>query len=177
MKLIILDRDGVINHDSMHYIKNPQEWLPIEGSLQAVADLTALGYTIAVATNQSGVSRGYYDLDTLKTIHQKMCALIAEKGGHIDKIWYCTHLPSQGCSCRKPEPGMLLSIAAHYQVDLSDVYFIGDRVTDIQAGLKAGAKPLLIESQMTDTLSLEDYPQIERFSSLASLVQAKFHGD
>ena len=177
MKLIILDRDGVINHDSMLYIKSPQEWLPIAGSLQAIADLTALGFTIAVATNQSGVSRGYYDLDTLEAIHAKMCTLIAEKGGFIDKIWYCTHLPSQGCLCRKPEPGMLLSIADHYQVDLSDVYFIGDRITDIQAGLKAGAMPLLIESPMTNSQDLEDYPQIELFSSLASLVQAKFHGD
>ena len=177
MKLIILDRDGVINHDSMNYIKSPQEWLPIKGSLQAVADLTALGFTIAVATNQSGVSRGYYDLETLEKIHGKMCSLIAEKGGCIDKIWYCTHLPSQGCSCRKPEPGMLLNIADYYQVDLSEVYFIGDRVTDIQAGLKAGANPLLIESPMTEVQHLENYPQIERFSSLASLVQAKFHED
>ena len=109
MKLIILDRDGVINHGSEHYIKTPDEWLPIAGSLTAIAELKQAGFTIAVATNQSGIARGLYDEAILTAIHDKMQQQVAAHGGHIDKIVHCPHMPDAGCACRKPQPGLDLT--------------------------------------------------------------------
>jgi len=164
MKLIILDRDGVINFDSMEYIKTPDEWIPIPGSLEAIARLTQAGYTIGVATNQSGIARGYYDLPTLNAIHDKMLTLVTAAGGHIAKIVYCPHMPDAGCRCRKPQPGMLLDLAAYFNCDLSNVPYLGDRETDIETGLAAGAKPVLISTDSTPP------PGIPRFASLAIYV-------
>jgi D-glycero-D-manno-heptose 1,7-bisphosphate phosphatase len=171
MKLIILDRDGVINHDSFDYIKTPDEWLPITGSLDAIARLTQCGYTIAVATNQSGISRGLYDEAMLNRIHDKMRHLVALEGGSIDSIWHCPHLPDFGCICRKPSPGMLHSIAEHYSVnDLCDVNYIGDRVTDIQAAKRARAKPILIQSPMTDSDGLAEHGEVPCYRRLSDAV-------
>jgi D-glycero-D-manno-heptose 1,7-bisphosphate phosphatase len=172
MKLIILDRDGIINQDSMHYIKSPDEFILIPGSCEAIARLTAAGYRLAVATNQSGVSRGYYDEPQLAAIHEKMMGSVAAAGGHIDFIIHCPHMPDAGCSCRKPQPGMLTAIGAHFGCSLVDVPFIGDRLSDIQAAEAVGAKPYMVLSSMTDRVGLEAYPHVPVFTSLAHCVNA-----
>lgn len=146
MKLIILDRDGVINYDSKHYIRHVDDWRPIPGSLDAIARLTDNGYTIAVATNQSGIARGYYNENTLATIHDKMHSLVAAAGGKIDAVFHCPHLPDAGCDCRKPKPGLLHKISDHYGVSLANVPMIGDRMSDIKAAHAAGAMGLMVRT-------------------------------
>jgi len=145
-KLIILDRDGVINEDSDDYIKSPDEWVPVPGSLEAIARLTRAGYRIAVATNQSGLARGLFDSDTLQRIHDKLRAAVTAAGGHIAAIFFCPHGPDDGCDCRKPQPGLLRDIAAHFNVDLEDVPAIGDSLRDIQAAQAVGARPILVRT-------------------------------
>ncbi|MGD9592925.1 MAG: D-glycero-beta-D-manno-heptose 1,7-bisphosphate 7-phosphatase [Candidatus Berkiella sp.] len=144
MKLIILDRDGVINEDSDEYIKSPQEWHPIPGSLEAIALLNQLGYTVSVATNQSGIARGYYSLETLMQIHQKMHNSVNALGGNIDSIFYCPHGPDDNCDCRKPKPGLLHQINSHYGISLENVPVIGDSWRDLQAAIAVKAKPFLV---------------------------------
>jgi D-glycero-D-manno-heptose 1,7-bisphosphate phosphatase len=144
MKLIILDRDGVINHDSDHYIKSPDEWVPIEGSPQAIARLNQWGYRVVVATNQSGVGRGLYDMDTLNAIHNKMYRTVAQVGGRIDAVFFCPHTNEDKCACRKPKAGMYEEIAARYRCDLIGVPAIGDSLRDLQAAVTVGAKPILV---------------------------------
>ena len=145
-KYVLLDRDGVINHDSDDFIKSPDEWLPIEGSLEAIALLTNNNYEVIVITNQSGVGRGLYSDATLTDIHIKMSHLTAAAGGKISHIYYCPHLPDAGCECRKPKPGMLYQFSKDADVALDDIYFIGDSLRDIQAGIDAGAKPILVKT-------------------------------
>jgi D-glycero-D-manno-heptose 1,7-bisphosphate phosphatase len=169
--LIILDRDGVINQDSLQYIKSVDELIFLPGSLEAIAKLTAVDYKIAVATNQSGVSRGYYDLAQLARIHQKLIQEADKAGGIINFIAYCPHLPELGCFCRKPQPGMLLAIARHFRCSLTKVPFVGDRVTDIQAAKAVGASPMVVISPMTDLQELKAFSNIPIFHSLAECVQ------
>lgn len=166
MKLIMLDRDGVINYESYAYIKSPAEWIPIPGSLQAIASLKQAGYTVAVATNQSGIARGYYDHDTLADIHHKMQTLLAEFGASIDKIVYCPHHPDEHCQCRKPQPGMLHAIAAYFNCDLTDVPFVGDRQTDIEVAQCVGAKPIFLTHGRDEQIDIN----IEAHSNLADWV-------
>lgn len=170
MKLIILDRDGVINYDSMAYIKSVDEFKLIPGSIDAIAKLTAAGFQIGIATNQSGLSRGYYDVATLNAIHMLLIERVKEAGGSIDVIEYCPHLPDTGCLCRKPKPGMLNAIAKRFDLSLKGVPFIGDRVSDIQAAEAAGADPYLVLSSMTDREGILNYPHIPRFNSLDECV-------
>lgn len=144
MKLIILDRDGVINHDSDQFIKSPEEWRPIPGSLAAIATLTQWGYRVIVATNQSGIGRGLFDMDTLNSIHDKMVKAVAQEGGRIDAIFFCPHTSGDQCNCRKPQPGMLEEIAARYNTDLTGVPVIGDSLRDLQAAVAVGAQPMLV---------------------------------
>lgn len=145
-KLIILDRDGVINYESVKYIKNPDEWLPIPGSLDAIAKLTKAGFTIAIATNQAGIGRGIFDLAALNAIHEKMTNLITEHGGKIKMIKFCPHHPDDKCNCRKPQPGLLLEICQELNISLpnKDVIFIGDSLRDINAAKAAGVTPVLV---------------------------------
>ncbi len=144
MKYIILDRDGVINHDSREYIKSPEEWIAISGSLEAIADLNRAGYHVLVATNQSGIARGYYDIETLDRIHEKFARELAAVGGHIEEIFFCPHHPDDKCICRKPRPGMLQQICNKYHLDAKSIYFIGDSMADVEAALAAGCQPLLV---------------------------------
>jgi D-glycero-D-manno-heptose 1,7-bisphosphate phosphatase len=144
MKLIILDRDGVINHDSDQYIKSPEEWRPIPGSLEAIARLDQWGYRVVVATNQSGVGRGLFDMDTLNAIHDKMIRAAAQAGGRIEAVFFCPHTNADKCACRKPKPGMLKEIAQRYHVDLTGVPAVGDSLRDLQAAAAVGARPLLV---------------------------------
>jgi len=146
LKLIILDRDGVINHDSDHYIKSVQEWQPIAGSIKAIVLLKQAGYSVAIATNQSGIARGYYDLNTLVAMHAKMQNLLAAHAVAIDYIAFCPHAPDDACVCRKPKAGMLLEIALHFQADLSQVTMVGDTLSDFGAAQAAGAKFVLLKT-------------------------------
>ena len=144
MKLVILDRDGVINHDSDQYIKSPEEWKPIPGSLTAIARLNQAGYRVVVATNQSGIGRGLFETDTMIAIHDKMSKALAQVGGHVDAIFFCPHTNDDNCECRKPKPGMFREIAARFNADLAGVPAIGDSLRDLQAAQAAGAQPVLV---------------------------------
>jgi len=168
--VIILDRDGIINEDSPYYIKSVDEFILLPGSVQAIAKLTAAGFRIGVATNQSGVSRGYYDETKLAAIHAKMLYHVRTAGGRIDEIAYCVHLPEEGCRCRKPNPGMLHDLATRFACETHEMIFIGDKITDIQAAEAAGAKPILVRSPMTDEHALQRYPHVPVFDSLAACV-------
>jgi D-glycero-D-manno-heptose 1,7-bisphosphate phosphatase len=144
MKLIILDRDGVINHDSAQFIKSPDEWKPIPGSLEAISRLAESGYKIVIATNQSGVGRGLFDMDTLNAIHDKMIKAVAAVGGRIDAIFYCAHAADSTCNCRKPKTGMFEQIAERFNVNMEGVPTVGDSLRDLQAGVSMGCMPLLV---------------------------------
>jgi D-glycero-D-manno-heptose 1,7-bisphosphate phosphatase len=146
VKLIILDRDGVINQDSDHFIKSVGEWKPIPGSLDAIARLTQAGYKIAVVTNQSGVGRGLFDMATLNAIHIKMCKAVQEAGGRIDAIFYCPHAADVNCTCRKPLPGMHREVAQRFGVSLKTVPVVGDALRDLEAAQAAGAQPVLVRT-------------------------------
>lgn len=146
VRFVILDRDGVINFDSDDFIKSPAEWEPIPGSLEAIARLNQAGYRVVVATNQSGVGRGLYDMATLNAIHDKMHRLLAQHGGRVDAVFYCPHNPADECSCRKPSPGMFREIANRYNLDLKGVPAIGDSLRDLQAAAEAGASPVLVRT-------------------------------
>lgn len=145
-RLIILDRDGVINEDSDAYIKSPEEFIPIPGSLSAIAKLNRAGYTIVVATNQSGIARGYFDIETLNTMHEKLTSLLAKEGGRIDNVYYCPHGPDDNCECRKPKPGMIKQILADYHIDPATVVAVGDSLRDIQATAAVGIKSILVRT-------------------------------
>ena len=146
MRLIVLDRDGVINEDSDAYIKSPEEFIPIPGSLEAIARLTQAGWRVVVATNQSGVARGYYDLATLQRIHDKLQRLLAAQGGQIESIFFCPHGPDEKCDCRKPRPGLFREIERRLQVSLAGVPAVGDSLRDLQAAQAVGALPILVRT-------------------------------
>jgi D-glycero-D-manno-heptose 1,7-bisphosphate phosphatase len=146
MKLVILDRDGVINHDSDHYIKSPEEWTPLPGSLNAVAMLNQNGWRVAVATNQSGIARGLFDMHALNAMHTKMHRALAAVGGRVDAVFFCPHLPEDECDCRKPKPGLLLRMAERFGVPISEVPMIGDSYRDLQAGAAAGCPTMLVRT-------------------------------
>jgi D-glycero-D-manno-heptose 1,7-bisphosphate phosphatase len=143
-KLVILDRDGVINVESANFIKSPEEWRPLPGSLEAIARLTQAGYRVVVATNQSGVGRGLLDMATLNAIHDKLHKAVTAAGGRIEALFFCPHTEETACACRKPLPGMLEEIAARYNVDLKDVPAIGDSRRDLEAAVAVGARPILV---------------------------------
>ncbi|MET0962042.1 MAG: D-glycero-beta-D-manno-heptose 1,7-bisphosphate 7-phosphatase [Noviherbaspirillum sp.] len=144
MKLIILDRDGVINYDSDAFIKSPAEWVPIPGSLEAIARLNQAGYRVVVATNQSGVARGLFNVTTLNAIHQKLHGAAHQAGAEVDAIFYCPHAADDNCDCRKPKPGMLQTIASRFGTNLKGVPNIGDSLRDLQAGYGMGCVPYLV---------------------------------
>ena len=148
-KLIILDRDGVINEDRDDYVKSSEEWIPLPGSLEAIALLNQAGYQIAIATNQSGLARGYFSINDLHAMHGKMERLLKPLGGHIDSIFFCPHIDSSGCDCRKPLPGMMKEIALRYKradstLPLQGVPIVGDSLRDLEAGIALGANPHLV---------------------------------
>ena len=144
MKLVVLDRDGVVNFDSDQYIKSPAEWLPIPGSIEAIARLNQNGWRVAVATNQSGLARGLFDMATLNAINDKMMELVFRQGGRIDALFFCPHAADEGCNCRKPRTGMLEEIAARFHTELKGVPCIGDSLKDLQSAESVGAQPILV---------------------------------
>ena len=141
---VILDRDGVINADSPDYIKSASEWLPLPGSVEAIARLTAAGYQVFVATNQAGIARGKLSLSALESIHQRMLNEVSAAGGSIVDIQYCPHHPDDQCQCRKPQPGMLLTLAARHDLDLREGYFVGDSAKDLEAAAAADCQGVLV---------------------------------
>lgn len=144
LKLIILDRDGVINHDSDAFIKSPDEWQPIDGSLEAMARLDQAGYCLVVMTNQSGIARGLLDMPTLNAIHQKMHTQAQQAGANIEAIFFCPHAAADDCDCRKPRPGMLQEIAKRFDITLKGVPVVGDSLRDLQPGYLLGCVPYLV---------------------------------
>lgn len=179
MKLIILDRDGVINHDRDDYVKSVDECVPIEGSIEAIASLHKAGFTIVVATNQAGLAKEKFDLDDLEAMHAKITRLVEEAGGEIGAIFYCPHHPDDNCKCRKPKPGLIDAIEAEFNISAEGFYFVGDSLRDLQAGSQKGCRLALVKtgnglktlSQLNNPDSQTDSPilgiqQVEVFENL-----------
>lgn len=145
-QLIILDRDGVINEDSDEYVKSLKEWIPIPGSIEAIANLSKAGYIIAVATNQSGIGRGLFDLDELELMHDKLSSLVEDRGGKIDGVFYCPHTPEDECNCRKPKSGLIEAIESELNVSAKGCYIVGDSQRDLEAGFNKGCVPVLVKT-------------------------------
>jgi D-glycero-D-manno-heptose 1,7-bisphosphate phosphatase len=146
MKLVILDRDGTINSDSEDFVKSPDEWHPLPGALEAIARLNHAGWHVVIASNQSGLGRGLFDVAALNAIHAKMHKMLAAVGGRIDAVFYCPHGPEESCVCRKPLPGLFEQISLRFGVLLKDVPTCGDSVRDVLAGAQAGCQPHLVLS-------------------------------
>jgi len=174
MKLVILDRDGVINFDSEQFIKSPEEWRPIPGSVEAIARLTQAGYRVVVATNQSGVGRGLFDMTTLAAIHDKMHRAVSQAGGRIDAVFYCPHGADSTCKCRKPSPGMLVDIGERFNTALDGVPTVGDSLRDLQAAMAVRARPILVlTGKGTRTREAGGLPEgTEVYADLAAVAQA-----
>ncbi|MFQ5994311.1 MAG: D-glycero-beta-D-manno-heptose 1,7-bisphosphate 7-phosphatase [Acidiferrobacterales bacterium] len=174
MRLVILDRDGVINYDSDDFIKSPEEWVPIPGSLEAIARLHRAGYRVVIATNQSGVGRGLLDVDTLERIHERMLDAVQKEGGKIDGIFFCPHKPEDCCLCRKPKPGLLQQIAERMKVNLNRVYAVGDSERDIVAARRVSASPILVRTgKGNETLEQSnELTGVPVFDSLAAFTDA-----
>lgn len=177
MQWVVLDRDGVINYESDAYIKCPAEWIPIPGSLDAIARLNRAGFTIVVATNQAGVGRGLFDLATLEAIHRKMLAAIEAAGGKLAGIFYCPHRPGDDCDCRKPKPGLLRQIEKRFNLSLKGIPTIGDSLRDIEAAEAVDARPILVLTGYgEETLRQLSAPRrVEVFADLATAVEHLLH--
>jgi D-glycero-D-manno-heptose 1,7-bisphosphate phosphatase len=178
-KLIVLDRDGVLNFDSDQYIKTPDEWRAIPGSVEAVTRLNHAGYRVVVATNQSGIGRGLFDMGTLNAIHEKMHRALAQAGGRVDAVFFCPHSGDSRCDCRKPKPGMLMEIGKRFHADLTGVPCIGDSLRDLQAAEAVGASPMLVLTGKGEkTLRDGNFPKnTVIFPDLAFAVSALLAGD
>lgn len=189
-RLIILDRDGVINQDSDHFIKSVDEFIPISGSLEAIAQLCKAGYSVIVATNQSGIARQLFTIETLEAMHSKLQALLAPLGGNIKQFYYCPHGPNDHCSCRKPKAGMIVQIANDFcsllsdgsspasNCSLSKVFVVGDSLRDLEAGIAAGAQVALVKTgkgiRSLETISQQHLPEYEDlavYTDLADFTQ------
>lgn len=146
-QLIILDRDGVINEDSDAYIKSLDEWIAYPQAIKAIGRLSQAGWTIAVATNQSGIARGYYDDATLAQMHARLLELVRAAGGDIAHIAYCPHVPDDDCACRKPKAGLLEQIRQALDLtSLEGAWMVGDSKRDLQAGIAVGCRPVLVRT-------------------------------
>lgn len=173
MSLIILDRDGVINHDSDDFIKNSAEWEPIEGSLEAIARLNYAGYRVVVITNQSGIARGLFDVETLNRIHSKMRRMLAQVGGRIEAIMFCPHGPEDDCKCRKPHNGSFEDLAQRLRINLDNVPAVGDSLRDIQAAMESNARPILVKTGKGEQTLANGIPDgVEVYDDLAAVVTA-----
>jgi D-glycero-D-manno-heptose 1,7-bisphosphate phosphatase len=167
LSFVIIDRDGVINYDSHEYIKSPDEWIPIPGSLEAIASLNHAGFRVMIATNQSGVARQLFTLETLQSIHEKLKKALLKVGGKVDDIFFCPHHPDDQCECRKPNVGLFTQIKEKYEIDFSHTFFIGDSSQDVEVALKTGCKPLLVLTGNGEK-TRKEYPSILHFNDLAA---------
>ncbi|UYM18372.1 D-glycero-beta-D-manno-heptose 1,7-bisphosphate 7-phosphatase [Endozoicomonas euniceicola] len=177
--LIILDRDGVVNEDSDNYIRSVDEWIPVPGSIEAIARLSKAGYTLAVATNQSGIARGYYPLSELEAMHTRMNQLVQEQGGHIDCVRYCPHGPDEGCQCRKPETGLVDQIEQHLNMSASGAWLVGDSLKDLQCARRKHCQPALVrtgkgERTLAKGEGLEGVPVFESLADFADHLLGHF---
>lgn len=191
MKLVILDRDGVINHDSAEYIKSADEWVAIDGSIDAIARLYRAGFTVVVATNQAGLAKRKFDLDDLEAMHEKLTRLVEEQGAELGAIFYCPHHPDDKCKCRKPMPGMVDAIEAEFNISAEGFYFVGDSLRDLQAAITKGCKPILVKtgngaktlSQLADVnlqlgvpqINLDQVDVVENLAAAADFIIANHH--
>jgi D-glycero-D-manno-heptose 1,7-bisphosphate phosphatase len=176
-RLVVLDRDGVINRDSDDFIKTPDEWQPLPGSLEAIASLCDAGFRVVVATNQSGVGRGLFDAEMLELIHRKMIDGIQAAGGELQGIFVCPHHPDENCDCRKPKPGLLRQIEQSLSQSLAGLPVIGDSKRDLDAAAAAGANGILVRTGngVTTEKSLHDTDNIAVFDDLADAARALIH--
>ena len=173
-RLVVLDRDGVINRESVDFIRRPEEWLPLPGSLEAIARLTRADFTVVVASNQSGVGRGLFSAATLGEIHGRMTRAVEAAGGRLDGIYFCPHRPEDGCECRKPRPGLLRQIEARYGVSLAGVPVVGDSYRDLEAAWSVGARAMLVrtgnggetEGRLQDGAAVEIFPDLVAVAEL-----------
>jgi D-glycero-D-manno-heptose 1,7-bisphosphate phosphatase len=179
MKLVILDRDGTLNEDRDDYVKSPDEWVPIPGALEAVAKLNHAGWHVVVATNQSGLGRGLFDMGTLNAMHRKMNEALARLGGRIDAVFFCPHAPEDQCGCRKPLPGLFEMIGERYGIELAGVPVVGNSPREIDAALAVGARPHLVRSgrwargdEGEFTQLIERVPHLPVYAHLAACAQA-----
>ncbi len=173
--LVILDRDGVINRDSRAFVKSADEWIPLPGSIRAIADLDRGGFTVTIASNQSGIARGYFDRNALRSMHRKLRRLVATEGGRVDRIVVCPHGPDDGCDCRKPAPGLLRRLGRHYGTSLDGVPVIGDSLRDLEAAAETGARPILVRSgngRKTEAALPESLAATEVYDDLAAAAAA-----
>jgi D-glycero-D-manno-heptose 1,7-bisphosphate phosphatase len=172
LKIIVLDRDGVLNVDSVDYIKSADEWSPIEGSIETLAQLSSAGFKIVVASNQSGLGRGLFDEYDLAKIHHKLRYMVEDLGGKVDGIFYCPHLPEDDCSCRKPKTGLLDQIEREFNCSLKGSYFVGDSLKDIQAAETFGCTPILVKTgkglETLQQIDPEKLPALLVFENLAA---------
>jgi D-glycero-D-manno-heptose 1,7-bisphosphate phosphatase len=172
LKLVVLDRDGTINEDRDDYVKSADEWVPLPGALEAIARLNHAGWHVVIASNQSGLGRGLFDMAALNVMHAKLNQLLARQGGRIDAVFFCPHAPDEQCDCRKPLPGLFRQIGQRYGVDLRDVPVVGDTLRDLQAGAAVGCEPHLVRTGKAAAL---DAAQMERL--LAQMPRATVHAD
>jgi D-glycero-D-manno-heptose 1,7-bisphosphate phosphatase len=177
MKLVILDRDGTINADRDDYVKSPAEWLPLPGALEAIARLNQAGWHVVVATNQSGIGRGLFDMETLNAMHSKMHSLLAAVGGRVDAVFFCPHDPADACDCRKPAPGLFHRIGERYGIDLRGVPAVGDTARDAVAALAAGCEPHVVRPGKSQGLQEGGLPgayppECKSHADLAAFVDA-----
>lgn len=156
MKLAILDRDGTINHEREDYVKSPEEWVPLPGAIDAIARLNQAGWHIVVATNQSGIGRGLFDMSALNAMHAKMQQMLAKQGGRVDAVFFCPHVPEDHCSCRKPLPGLFKMIGDRFGLDLADVPMVGDLPRDVLAAQSVGCEPHLVRTGHAASMSEAD---------------------
>lgn len=174
--MVVLDRDGVVNRDSDEFIKSPAEWEPLPGSIEAIADLSQAGFLVTLATNQSGLARGLFDLAALDSIHEKFRELVKSHGGAVGGIFYCPHGPEDGCSCRKPATGLLRQIEARFACSLRDCWFIGDSLRDLQAARTHGCRPVLVRTgngtKTEKLLKINDLESIYVFENLRHAADA-----
>jgi D-glycero-D-manno-heptose 1,7-bisphosphate phosphatase len=174
-RLVVLDRDGVINRESSDFVKSADEWLPLQGSIEAIALLSKAGFSVAIASNQSGLARGLFDANALDEMHGKLHALVADAGGRIDHIAICPHGPDDNCDCRKPLPGLLQQIGNEFKVSLADVPVIGDSLRDLQAARSVRARPILVRTgngRRTEDSLPDELSTIEVYNDLGAAVSA-----
>ncbi len=182
MKLVILDRDGVINTDSDTFVKSADEWVPIEGSIDAIARLSKAGFTVVVATNQSGLGRNLFDLDDLEAMHKKMIELVEDADGELAGIFYCPHHPDDNCHCRKPKPGLIDAIENEFCTTARNAFFVGDSLRDLQAAVAKQCRPILVktgkgektvkELDTTDIFNTSDNGKINKLAIFDDLAAA-----
>ena len=190
MKLVILDRDGTINHERDDYIKSADEWVPLPGAIEAIARLNHAGWHVVVATNQSGIGRGLFDMAAMNAMHAKMHQMLARHGGRVDAVFFCPHTPEDMCTCRKPQPGLFKMIGERFGVALEEVPMVGDLPRDVLAAQSVGCEPHLVrtgqaaamtESELVDLRrqvpDLTIHPDLSAFADFLILRDRQAHGE